>query len=322
MESQELQNAIYATAALTTAEGARTCFAASISGLMRSNDDAHTWHDAYEALSPQNPVTTLAITGSPTFASDRYVLAGAIDGVLVSHDAGVTWSAIQLPAPPPAISTFAFSPDFGEDGIVFAGTLEDGVYRSTDRGESWDAWNFGLTDLHVLDLTVSPDFATDQTLFAATESGVYRSTNGGRSWNDVPFPLDLAPVISLTASPSYSTDHTILAGTETQGLHRSTDRGQSWAPLGGGYVDGAVNAIMFSAERTESSQILVLAENGVVLSSDGGGSWSEMHLEPAPQASITSIAPITSVGQDMELLLGLMNGTTMTSRGRAETKDD
>ncbi len=318
MESEQLRNAIYATAALTTVEGTRTCFAASISGLIRSNDDGHTWQDAYASLNPQKPITTIAIAGSPTFASDRYVLSGTIDGVLVSHDAGVTWSAIQLPAPPPAISSFAFSPNFDEDGTVFAGTLKDGVYRSTDRGQRWDVWNFGLTDLQVLDLAVSPDFANDQTLFAAAESGVYRSTNGGRSWNDVPFNPDLAPVISLTISPSYSADNTILAGTEACGLHGSTDRGQSWTPLGDGYLEGAVNAIMFSAEPTDHPRILVLAENRVVASSDGGTSWSEILLEPPPLASIASMVPIRSDREDVELLLGLMDGTTTISRGRVD----
>ena len=309
MESEELQNAVFATVALTTADGATIFFAASISGLVRSTGGGRTWHDAYASLSPEAPITTMVIAGSPAFASDRFVVAGAIDGVLISHDAGVTWTAIQLPAPPPAISSFAFSPDFREDGIVFAGTLEDGVYRSTDRGEHWDAWNFGLTDLHVLDLALSPDFSADQTLFAAAESGVYRSTNGGRSWNDLPFPPDLAPVISFETSPLYGTDHTLFAGTESRGLHRSTDGGDSWSPLGVGPIEGTVNAMEFSTDYAIRPQILALVNDGVVLSSDGGESWSDMHLDPAPRASITSMSPITPVGPSMELLLGLMDGT-------------
>ncbi len=316
MEPEELQNAVYATSVLTTADGANVWLAASISGLARSTDDGNSWHDAYTALSPQAPITTTAIAESPSFASDNYVLSGTIDGMLVSQDAGVTWSALELPPPPPAVSSFAFSPDFSQDGYVFAGTLEDGIYRSENRGAQWDAWNFGLMDLSVLDLAVSPLFATDKTIYAGTESGVFRSTNGGKAWHDLAFPSDLAPVVSLAVSPLRGTDYTLFAGTETRGLHRSNDGGESWSGLKDRHIEGSVNALAFSSDYATHPQMLALVNDRVVLSSNGGDSWSDMHLEPAPHTSVTSIAPITQIGTNMELLLGLVDGTV----GRASAQ--
>lgn len=322
MESEEVQNAIYATSVLTTADGTTVWLAASISGLVRSTDAGSTWHDAYASLNPQAPITTICIGGSPSFAADHYVLSGAIDGILVSQDAGVTWSALELPPPPPAVSSFVFSPTFDQDGFVFAGTLEDGIYRSGNRGTKWDAWNFGLMDLNVLDLAISPEFAVDETLFAATESGIFRSTNGGRAWEDLAFPSDLAPVISIATLPVSGANHTLFAGTESCGLLRSTDGGDSWSQLADGDIEGAVNAMVFSPDYAANPQILALANDAVVLSSDGGGSWSDMQLEPAPRASITSMAPITPIGPSMQLLLGLMDGTVVTSRASVDTTNN
>jgi len=322
MESEELQNAIYATSVLTTADGTKVWLAASMSGLVRSTDGGSTWHDAYASLNPQAPITTIAIAGSPSFAADHYVLSGTTDGILISQDAGATWSALELPPPPPAVSSLAFSPTFDQDGFVFAGTLENGVYRSGNRGVQWDAWNFGLMDLNVLDVAVSPEYATDNTLFAATESGIFRSTNGGRAWNDVAFPSDLAPVISIATSPLSGANRTLFAGTESYGLLRSTDGGDSWSQLADGRIEGPVNAMVFSLDYAAKPQILALVGDAVVLSSDGGGSWSDMHLEPAPRASITSMAPITPIGPSMQLLLGLMDGTVVTSRASIDTANN
>lgn len=309
MTSNRPQHPILATSALTMADGSNVFLAASVLGLMRSTDDGATWHDAYASLGPEAPITTMAIAASPSFDDDQYLLAGAIDGVLVSNDAGATWSALTLPPPPPAISSFVFSPTFSEDGFVFAGTLEDGVYRSGNRGAQWEAWNFGLTDLNVLDLAISPDFSVDETLLAATESGVYRSTNRGRSWREIPFPTDLSPVISLAVSPLYGTDHTLFAGTESLGLHRSNDDGDNWTQLGDGDIEGAVNALVVSCDHRSRPHLLILVDDRILLSLDGGDSWSDMRLDQVPHATVASIAPISPVGPITQLLIGLVDGT-------------
>lgn len=322
MNPEEAHQAIYATVAAISGDGSRVCFAASISGLMRSTDEGRTWHDAYASLDPQAPITTMAVAASHAFAADHYVLAGTIDGVLVSNDAGVTWSALEFPAPPPAISSFVFSPRFSQDGFVFAGTLEAGIYCSTGRGMQWAAWNFGLTDLTVLDLAISPRFATDGTLFAGTESGVFRSTNGGRAWRDISFPAELAPVISIATSPLYAVDHTLFVGTESHGLYRSTDHGENWTPLGQGHIAGAVNTLVFSSDYAFRPQILALVNDEVVLSLDGGDTWSTMALEQGLQPAITSMAPMTAVGSDMELLLGFADGSVATSKANVDSSSD
>ena len=192
---------VYALAASPTFADDGLCFAACLSGLRRSTDGGHTWHNAYASLALQAPLSATSVAFSPDFGEDRTVFAGALGGVLRSHDGGQSWVVAGLPAPPPFVTGLVVSPHFREDGLLFAGTMEDGVLRSWDRGISWAAWNFGLLDLNVLALAISPGFGEDETLFVGVESGVFRSTNGGRAWRETAFPMECAPVLSLALSP-------------------------------------------------------------------------------------------------------------------------
>ena len=51
------------------------CFAASSSGLYRSEDGGQTWQSAYDALSLTTAVLTTAVAVSPDFSIDRSLFA-------------------------------------------------------------------------------------------------------------------------------------------------------------------------------------------------------------------------------------------------------
>ena len=170
-------------------KGTGICFAARTSGLYRSEDGGLTWHPAYASLGINEPLPTMAVATPGDFETEQSVFAGVIGGILRSRDGGISWESIQLPAPPPAIVAMIASPNYPQDGMLFAGTMEDGVLCSADRGRHWVAWNFGLFDLNVLCFGISPNFASDETLFAGTQTGLFRSTNGGRAWREVDLPI-------------------------------------------------------------------------------------------------------------------------------------
>lgn len=285
------------------------CFAGRNSGLYRSADGGDTWRFAYGALGLDTPLPTTAVAVSPAFASDRSLFAGAHGGILRSLDGGENWFVAMLPEPAPLVSTLVVSPNFAEDGTVLAGTLEDGIFQSADRGGSWAPWNFGLLDLGILALAISPDFARDRTIFAGTETGLYRSTNGGRAWREVEsFPTDLAPILSLALSPNYAEDGTLFAGTEAHGLLQSTDRGHTWAALGEGAIAGAVNAIVPSPAFPARPDLLVMLNAALLVSRDGGRSWSDWPADADLAAGVTALAAPHGLGPDAPLLVGLVDG--------------
>jgi photosystem II stability/assembly factor-like uncharacterized protein len=287
------------------------CFAACRSGLYRSDDGGITWHSIYDSLGLEDPLPTMAVVISPDFESDNNVFGGVLGGVIRSVDGGENWSVSILPSPPPLVSALAISPGFARDSVVFASTMDDGVLRSADRGSHWASWNFGLLDLSVFCIAVSPGFPDDETLFAGTETGIFRSTNGGRAWRETKFPIDSAPVLSLALSPDYPQSGVLFAGTESHGLFRSEDRGSTWKRLGEEAITGVVNAVMLSPEFPTKPYILVAQATALLVSRDGGQSWTDWKDGLALEQGIASVAAPHGLGPGAPLLVGLVGGDVL-----------
>jgi photosystem II stability/assembly factor-like uncharacterized protein len=307
-EETQMQDLVYSIAPSPNFAQDGVCFAARQSGLYRSSDGGSTWVLAYDSLDLEARLVTTAVAVSPDFESDRSVFAGVSGGILRSVDGGENWSIALLPSPPPLVSILVVSPDFVRDGTLFAGTVEDGVFRSADRGGRWYRWNFGLLDLNTLCMDISPDFANDETLFVGTESGVFRSTNGGRAWREVNFPTDYAPVVSLALSPNYVNDGVLFVGTESCGLFYSDDRGHTWTRLGEGPIADAVNDIVLSPEFPAVPDVLVLLSAALLVSRDGGRSWSEWKTSLSIEQGVASVAAPQGLSSDAPMLLGLVEG--------------
>lgn len=302
----QIQDLVYSLAMSPNFAQDGICFAARRSGLYCSDDGGITWRTTYDSLHLESPLATMAVVVSPDFESDRNVFAGAQGGILQSYDGGQNWHVATLPSPPPVVSALVISPNYTQDGTLLAGTLEDGVFRSADRGSHWSAWNFGLLDLSVLCMAISPDFAHDETLFVGTESGVFRSTNGGRAWREVSFPTEFAPVLSLALSPDYANDGVLFAGTESCGLFCSGDRERTWACLGKDVVTDAVNGIVLSPEFPAQPDVLVMLSTALLVSRDGGQSWSDWKAGLAFEQGLASVAAPQGLDPGVPLLVGLV----------------
>lgn len=313
IDGQEREDrAVYALAASPAYRKDGTCFAATPEGLLRSTDHARTFAGAYDSLGLSERLATAAVAVSPAFASDRTVFAGVHGAILRSLDGGATWQYSLLRTPPPVVTCLAVSPNYEEDGIAFAGTLDDGVFRTADRGGRWASWNFGLIDLRVLCLAVSPAFGQDETLFAGTETGLFRSSNGGRAWREVGLPEDIAPVLSLAISSDYTQDGCLFAGTESNGLWKSNDRGVSWAPveaLGAGVINGLVCGV-----GTSGIALAALIDESLRVSEDGGATWREMPLELPDDVVPVSMAAPEGLAANASLLVGCSDGETRSVR--------
>lgn len=300
----KLLDTVYSLAPSPQFEKDGICFAACHSGLYRSEDGGLTWHPAYKSLDLEEPLTTTSVAVSSDFKNDRSVFAGVSGCVLRSFDGGQNWEIVPLPSPPPHISSLVVSPYFSHDSILFAGTLEDGVFRSSDRGSHWAAWNFGLLDLNTLCLVISPDFCNDETLFLGTDSGIFISTNGGRAWRETNFPSEFAPVISLALSPDYASDGVLFAGTEYSGLYYSEDRGRRWTRLGEELITAAVNAIILSPFFPGKQDVLITLDRALLISRDGGRSWSPWKDDLDIKQNIISAAAPLGLYPDAPLLVG------------------
>ncbi len=99
-------------------------------GLWRSSDGGVTWASLEDRL-PSQDIAALAL--SPNFAVDRTVVAGALEGLSVSTDAGETWTRR---ADPPA-DLIAFSPS---GRLMLVSFPVAGLRVSVNYGDTWLAF--------------------------------------------------------------------------------------------------------------------------------------------------------------------------------------
>jgi len=97
--------------------------ASTSNGLLTSKDHGASWQGGLAMGSGE--YVTAAAHGSAMAAARR-------DGMVVSTDAGLTWTRVELPAS----LTHIYRAVFSADGTLWLGTRE-GVFLSRDQGKSW-----------------------------------------------------------------------------------------------------------------------------------------------------------------------------------------
>ena len=122
-------------------------YAATHSGLAKSTDGGETW-------SKTGPAAYLvAVKIDPTNPAVLYSVSYAGDGVLKSHDYGVSWTQIKEPASQGFYYDLAIDPQ--RPSTLYLATTQ-GVSRSSDGGASWSSFSHGLPDYDVEVIAVDP----------------------------------------------------------------------------------------------------------------------------------------------------------------------
>ncbi len=115
-------------------DDAEVVWAATVEGLLRSDDAGASWQQVLDGV----PVT--AVVYDPADAQRMFGYAAPPgDGLLASTDGGRTWSATgwALDAPQDAVGHIAV--DAADPEVLHAGTFGEDLYRSDDAGATWRA---------------------------------------------------------------------------------------------------------------------------------------------------------------------------------------
>ena len=186
-----------------------------------------------------------------------------------STDSGQTWTALN---PGFAVSEIAVAPSAAQ--TVYAGTAEGcasgipgDLRQSTDGGATWIARTGGPAGLDI-----NP---TDPThLLGIRCDGVYRSTDSGASWTKLP-GTGVTNFDGRTLARGVNDRTVIYAAYLSEGgsltLQRTTDDGRTWQSFPAADVRGLTD---LAVDPTDARRVYALTSAGVLVSTDGGQTWT------------------------------------------------
>ncbi|MEX1311445.1 MAG: glycosyl hydrolase, partial [Candidatus Sulfomarinibacteraceae bacterium] len=243
---------------------------------------------------------------NPSDHSEYYVASGH-GSLWKTTNNGVTFSPIFDGQSSFSIGAVTLDPS--NPNVVWAGTGEnnahsylvpgDGVYRSADGGKSWV--RKGLEDSEQIgEIVVHPE--DPDTVWVAAygshrrsggDRGVYKTTDGGETWVNVLRPSDHTGCWQLHMDPRdpdvlYAVAHqrqryltTIVTGGDESGIHKTTDGGETWVRLEGGFPQKMVGRIGMDISPVDPDVLYAIVDaketkdKGTWRSDDAGASWSK-----------------------------------------------
>ena len=233
--------------------------------------------------------------------SKTYYMGTPGGGVWKTTNAGTTWVPIFDAAHVASIGDLVVAPS--NPNIIYVATGEqtdgNGVWKSTDAGETWS--NIGFSNSPIVpSVLVDPRDANVVYVavagnFTASEArGIFKSSDGGKSWRKVwykdertsPFELDFDPsdsrtIVATTRHIPPAPGEKPAEGVDTE-LLKSTDAGETWAPMGEQGLPAAHrNRVGLSiAPALGGKRIFALMAQGLFRSDDAGASWQKITSDP------------------------------------------
>jgi photosystem II stability/assembly factor-like uncharacterized protein len=280
-------------------------------GIYRSSDAGKSWthyglRDGQQipalAVDPQNPDRLFAaVLGHPYGPS-------AERGIYRSQDGGKSWDKVLYknettggsdvvidPKDPQVVYASLWNSTLGpwEDGNEYD-KAGGGLFKSTDGGTTWKQLTNGLPD-DLVQINVAIAASDPNRLYATLSTkeeggyatarglGVYRSDDAGASWRkitDDPRPAmkigggDLPVPVVDPQNPDvlYSTSIVTV---------RSEDGGKSWISLRGAPGGDDYQNLWISPRN--SKILLLVSDQGAVVSVNGGESWGSWYNQPTAQ---------------------------------------
>jgi hypothetical protein len=249
------------------------------------------WVEINNKIIGNGAATAFCVKGDSIFA--------AINGVYLSVDTGLNWSATGLPTFNTINSIYSqgdtifagsslgcayLSNNHGnswtQDSIVpgssiysflktgnniFAGTWGPDVYLSTNNGHKWTADTIGMS---VESSYINSLVSIGNNIFAATTNGVYISSNNGKNW-----------VADTTGLPGncYVTSiagngENIFAGTDYNGIYMSNIPGGNWVSVN----TGLPSSYVYSMAAGGNNIFAAVGDSGVFIYSKTNKSWSQI----------------------------------------------
>ncbi len=270
-------------------------------GMYRSEDAGRTWRrlgleDAQQIgavlVDPKNPHRLfVAALGHPYGPNETR-------GVFRSLDGGATWEKVLYKDAHTGATALAFDPTNAD--IVYAslwqarqGPWENGAFKgpgtgffkSTDGGTTWAPAMEGLPTegLGRIGFAVAP--SDGRRLYAQVEagpkSGTYRSDDAGAHWVQVNAERRVSGRGDDFAEIKVHPKHPEVVFAANTSTYRSDDGGKTWTAIKGAPGGDDYHTLWINPETPDI--MLLAADQGAVITLNGGTSWSSWYNQPTAQ---------------------------------------
>lgn len=234
-------------------------------GLWISHDAGHHWIEM-DGLRGQS---IRAFAQDP--ANPSIFVAGTLQGVFRSTDAGITWKQISPPNSREIheVESVAIDPRNAE--IIYAGTWHL-PWKTSDGGAHWENIKRGvIDDSDVFSIVIDPHHP--QRVYMSACSGIYKSENAGLLFHKIQgIPSTARRTRVLRQDPVHP--ETVYAGT-TEGLYKTTDGGRTFRRM---TADNIIVNDVFVDPKNPERVLLATDRSGVLASNDAA-----VHFDAANQ---------------------------------------
>ncbi len=226
-------------------------------GLWVSHDGGQSW-SAVPGLRGQS---IRAFAQAPS--NPNVLVAGTLEGVFRSRDAGASWELISPPGSHEIHEVESVAIDPVDSQVIYAGTWHL-PWKTTDSGKSWRNIKRGvIDDSDVFSILIDPQRPT--VVYASACSGIYKSEDAGLLFHKIEgIPATARRTRVLRQDPA---NRDVLYAGTTEGLYKSANGGKSFRRMTGPEV--IVNDV--SIDPRNPDHVLLATDRGGVLSSNDGG---------------------------------------------------
>ena len=245
----------------------------STGGVFKTTDGGQIWFEANTGL------TDFGWEGAAMLALDpqdsQHLLFTAQNGLYETRNSGESWVKIHWTHPSKCFLNVKFHPTDSHTLFAVAryedqgeGELcQGGIFKSEDGGQTWEG--IGLEGIEILcDLhqTLAIDQQNGDLLYVNTKEGIYGSRDGGETWQF----LTGDPCRSLEVAPD---NGNIAYCVSWEAILITSNGGHTWKAYEGIYsYESGITAIAVSPH---DPQTLIYGGRGVLVSNDGGETWTE-----------------------------------------------
>ena len=318
-------------------------------GIYKSTDAGKTWE--HLGLRDGQQIPALAVDPHDSNRLFAAVLghpygANKERGIYRSTDGGRTWKNVLFKDENTGGSDVVLDPNHQnvvyaslwearlgpwEDGNQYNGT-HGGLFKSTDGGDTWRPLTKGLPE-NLMQIQIAVAASDSNRIYATVATnhegkyatadglGVYRSDDAGESWYKA--TVDPRPAMKIGGGdlpvPVVDPKNPNVVYSASIVTCRSTDGGRTWISLRG--APGGDDYQNLWINPNDPRIILLVSDQGALVSVNGGSSWSSWYNQPTAQlyhVAVTNSFPYKVCGGQQEsgsvCISSRGNDGTITSR--------